>query len=340
MNKILIGFFKDHMDYTFMIYGSFFIVMLFIRLTGNPTTEVVYPFLLVTFIYVIFLIIRLLRYISFHKMLQNINGRLESNSLKEIRLSNEQKRFMEVIDKFQNESFKKINDLESQMEFKHKIISQMIHNIKTPTSVIDLIIQNSLEERTDTNTVLDKIYQENQDINENLNQLLSFLRLDHFPNDFSIEETDLVQQLRDIINLKKNRFIFNHVFPQILAEEDRVLVLTDKKWNRVLLDQLISNAIKYTAVKQEEKKVFFYIENNEKHVNLIIEDTGIGIPEYDLKRVFEIFFTGENGRRVRNSSGIGLHICKSIADKLNQSIEISSIEGKGTKVKVTYLSKL
>lgn len=341
MNRqVFIEFIKDQITFTLAIYGSSLLVIVFYWLQLRQEIEVIYPLLLVTFVYVIFMIFRAFSYLNFNKILETLTGRLDQRYLQGKRLTDEQKNVIDTIKKLENKSLKKLNQLELENENKYKVISQIIHNIKTPTSVIDLIVQNSKEEKVNTYEVIEKINKENRLINDNLNQVLSYLRLDYFQNDYLIEETDLILQLRELINLKKTSFIYNQVFPQLLVEDETLTVLTDKKWNKHLLDQIISNAIKYTAIKKTEKSVCFRIEKDGDRVHLIIEDSGIGISEFDLKRVFEPFFTGENGRKVRNATGIGLHISKSIADRLNHQVKLSSKEGKGTKVVVSYLTKL
>ena len=105
-----------------------------------------------------------------------------------------------------------------------------------------------------------------------------------------------------------------------------------------MLSQIISNAIKYSSDHDKSKNIYFSISKEEKYTVLEIRDEGIGIPEYDIDRVFEPFFTGENGRRIKKSSGIGLYICKLIAEKLGHKIHIKSKVGQGTIVKLRYLS--
>ncbi|WP_161568235.1 sensor histidine kinase [Anaerobacillus alkaliphilus] len=338
MNKvILIAFIKDHLSFTIALYSSAALILLFVWLQTDQQMEFIYPFLLVTFIYIIFMIFRLVQYVRFRKILE-----LESpRDTEENHLSEEQKVVLAMLNQFKSQSLRTINNLEAQNKSKHKVISQIVHNIKTPTAVIDLLVQNSKVDKMDSALeVIDKIHKENRSINENLDQVLSYLRLDYFHHDFSIEEINLNEQLREIINQKKEQFIFNHVFPRFVTTEQANLVLTDKKWNRMLLDQLLSNAIKYTSIKEGEKTITLSIIQENNRVYLTIEDTGIGISEYDLKRVFEPFFTGDNGRKVRNATGIGLFICQNIADRLNHQITLSSKVGEGTKVIVSYLTKL
>jgi signal transduction histidine kinase len=132
----------------------------------------------------------------------------------------------------------------------------------------------------------------------------------------------------------------NHIYPRFVSVQKPVYVLTDRKWHGMLLDQIISNAIKYSAAKKTEGYVYFDISQKPDAVELTITDSGIGIPEYDMERIFEPFFTGENGRQTGNSSGIGLYLCRRICDKLGHVLSIESVRGKKTEVKIRYLSKL
>ena len=115
---------------------------------------------------------------------------------------------------------------------------------------------------------------------------------------------------------------------QLVYTPIEMKVLTDEKWLVFVLEQILSNALKYTSTG----KISVYTKGQNC---LVIEDTGIGIWPEDLPRVFEKGFTGYNGRKDKKSTGIGLYLCKSVIDKLKHQIWIESEAGKGTKV---YLS--
>lgn len=340
MNRqIMLDFLKDQLFFTFTYFGGVTLVIVFYSLEVQGEREVVYPTLLASFIYLLFIGERAVRYWRYRQLLLSFQGGIGERKPYNNSFTCEQRRAIETISQLEHEALTKLDQLELRNNDKYKVISQIIHNIKTPTSVIDLLIQNSKQDGHPTLAVLEKINKENRLINENLNQVLSYLRLDYFQHDFSIEETNLVQELRDLINKKKDQFIYNGVFPQLEVAFDHVPILTDKKWNRFLLEQIISNAIKYTAIDDGDKVVTFRIQPGNSHTKLIIEDTGIGISPFDIKRVFEPFFTGENGRKTRNATGIGLYIAKKIADSLNHQLSITSVEGKGTTVVITYITK-
>ena len=124
-------------------------------------------------------------------------------------------------------------------------------------------------------------------------------------------------------------FIYNKTGLQIEAMPGNVL--TDEKWFLFVLEQVLSNAVKYTAGR-ENGKIRIYSGRTDKGETVIVEDNGIGIRREDIPRVFEWGYTGYNGRREKRSTGIGLFLCRQVMDMLGQSIEIESEEGKGTRV--------
>ena len=112
-------------------------------------------------------------------------------------------------------------------------------------------------------------------------------------------------------------------------QEFQCEVLTDEKWLVFVLEQVISNAIKYT----DEGTVSIYLASSERK-ELMIEDTGIGIAAEDLPRVFDKGYTGYAGRLDKRATGIGLYLSKKILTKLSHTIDIESTPGKGTRVKI------
>lgn len=208
--------------------------------------------------------------------------------------------------------------------------------MKTPVSVINLIVQRE-KEKADTE-IIKNIEEENYKLRNGLDQILNVIRLDEFSRDYEPEVVDLVELIKEAINLRKNQFIYGNVFPKIQFNMDNALVLTDKKWSHFIIDQIISNAVKYSK-KGEKEHVYFNIIRESNKTYMLIKDEGVGIPNYDLKRIFEPFFTGENGRNFQNSTGIGLYMCKKIAENLGHEISVTSSLGEGTTVKVTYISK-
>jgi Signal transduction histidine kinase len=335
--KILKAFLKDHI-LDFVGYASILILILvYYRLEIGKPIPILYPVFLVIFVSAVITLIKGIRYFSFY-------AALKSGSYAEYRMTGASELSIECIHKIE-EIHRYYNlELNRQQEQKNQtyaFIAQMVHDMKIPISVIRLIVEDAEKQQmTGSELINDRIKTENDKLLDKLSQLLCYLRLGQFEKDYLIEQADLVAEVRNEINNKKEYFIVNQIYPKVTFAETSVPVLTDKKWNGMLLGQIISNAVKYSALKSGANSIRFDISQFDRYVELTITDFGIGIPEYDIERIYEPFFTGENGRKVQNSSGIGLYLCKTIAEKLGHTLTIYSVKGKGTTVKLRYLSKM
>lgn len=201
-----------------------------------------------------------------------------------------------------------------------------VHQIKTPIAAMRLILQG--EEGTQSRLILE---QELFRVEQYAEMALHFIRLGSMSSDLLLEECDLGIIVKQA--LKKYAINFSSKKLSLALEEFSVKVVTDDKWLTFIIEQALSNSIKYTR----EGGIRIYLSRTEKCVEkqdslmLVIEDTGIGISQEDLPRIFEKGFTGYNGRMDKKSTGIGLYLCKQIADKLGYRIEVVSAVGKGTK---------
>jgi signal transduction histidine kinase len=137
-------------------------------------------------------------------------------------------------------------------------------------------------------------------------------------------EYDLYSLVKQTV--RKYSILFINSGLSLQLEEFEVKVLTDEKWLGFVLEQIISNSIKYTR----KGTISIYLEKSAQKI-LVIEDTGIGIRQEDLPRIFDRGFTGYNGRMDKKSTGIGLYLCKQIMNQLSHGIWVSSEDGKGTK---------
>lgn len=121
-------------------------------------------------------------------------------------------------------------------------------------------------------------------------------------------------------------------FPKLHVDEN-LIVYSDYKWLSFVIYQLLTNAIKYS---DNGKSVFIKAYNEDKKIILSIEDEGCGITKEDIPRIFELFFTGENGRLYGESSGLGLYMVKQILDYLGHSIKVESDIKIGSKFKIIF----
>lgn len=335
--RISKNFIKDRAVLIFIyILNSSFLV-LFFNLIHPDKIEILYPTVISLFMLSILILIEWVRYYRFNF---NLKETLKDSSYNLKPVTCEQKEISKVLSTINEKYKREANNIKYAYEEKTHFLSQWIHNLKTPISVIELIIQKYTPQRTMPIEAIENIGAENNSLYCSIEQVLNIIRLESFEKDYEVSSIDLLSSLRKVINERKTQFIYNKIFPVLNIEDDSIYVISDNKWNELILEQLISNAIKYSSGGENSKNIYFTITKDEKYTRLSIKDQGVGIPHYDIKKVFEPFFTGENGRKFRNSTGIGLYICKEIAQKLNQEIEIKSELDQGTEVIIKYLSKL
>ncbi len=204
---------------------------------------------------------------------------------------------------------------------RHRYVDQWIHQMKTPLSVIELILEHPGEHfQADLRHEVDRM-------RIGLDQMLYSSRLEAIETDLKAERSNLRTLVAGLINQEKRLFVKNKVYPKLEIATD-VYVYTDTKWFRFVLLQLITNAVKYTAGHGHE--VVIRAIEQAGQIIVTVQDDGVGIPKRDVPRVFNAFFTGENGRRYGESTGMGLYFVSQICLKLGHTIEIESVEGEGT----------
>ncbi len=207
------------------------------------------------------------------------------------------------------------------------MIYRFVHQMKTPLSVLKLICENHSEEED-----YKKIGRNVNTIEYNLNQILNIYRLDEFKNDFVSEKVLLKNICKECINGLKDYFISSQIYPKLDINED-IYVYSDSKWLKLIIHQILTNAIKYSNSTQT---VSVTAKKKEDKVYLSIIDTGVGIEKADLRSIFELFYIGKNGRNNADSSGIGLYIVKRVSEYLGHKVEVESKIGKGTKMTIIF----
>lgn len=208
-----------------------------------------------------------------------------------------------------------------------KFLNQWIHQMKTPISVLELLLQEE-------GPLNKKSVQEEVDrLKRGIEMVMMNARLEKFEEDLQVEKIPLKELIVATINENKRLFITNRVFPSIEID-DQISVISDMKWLKFLVNQFITNAVKYTF--EPNKKIYFTAECINSTVQLKIKDEGIGIPKSDLPRVTKPFFTGENGRKTGESTGMGLYLAKEICERLGHLLTIESTVGEGTTITVTF----
>ncbi len=320
-------FIRDHLPLSFIYIIQLAVVNLVFWLGGSrdPSTSLYACFLSIC-LYIGYLLFRYITNWSFYKRLSVLPSSIEDLQieLQQAPLSESLARFQhKLIQLYQWELFKYKHKLEHHLQF----INQWVHLMKTPVSVIQLMMQekdHSMSEAIDSE--LDRL-------KKGLEMVLYSARLDAFERDIYVEKLDLYKLVRAVTSNQKRLFIRNRVYPKIVIEPS-LEVTSDEKWLSFVITQLTTNAVRYT-VKQGEQIVYRGRKVGHQTV-LEVADHGVGIPKSDLPRVFDSYFTGENGRNFQESTGMGLYLVKQICDKLGHQVEIKSTVNQGTMVRIIF----
>lgn len=213
-----------------------------------------------------------------------------------------------------------------QEEYK-EYIELWIHEIKTPIAAGKLIVQNN------KNEVTKSIDEELDKIEYYVEQALYYARSNTVEKDYCITKCNLQDIVNTVIKKNKDDLINNKI--KINIEDINENVYTDSKWIIFILNQIITNCIKYS--KKENAEININVEIKKARVILDIKDNGIGIRKGEITKVFEKGFTGSNGRKEgKKSTGIGLYLCRILCGKLGIGIELNSEENIGTDVKLVF----
>lgn len=198
------------------------------------------------------------------------------------------------------------------------------HQIKTPIAAMSLLLQG--DRPPEPAEISEQLFQ----IEEYVGMVLSYLRLGSESSDLVLRAYELDDILRQAVRKYAKLFIRKKL--ALVYEPVGRTVVTDEKWLLFVVEQLLSNAIKYTP----KGSVSLLVEGDE----LLIRDTGIGITPEDLPRVGEKGFTGYNGRTDKKATGIGLYLCRQVLQKLGHGFRIESAPGRGTTVAIGLFRSL
>ncbi|WP_314480563.1 sensor histidine kinase [Streptococcus cristatus] len=198
------------------------------------------------------------------------------------------------------------------------------HQIKTPIAASSLLV-GEIEDKKVKNQLEQELFK----IESYVNIVLQYLRLESFHEDLILKKENVEDLIKEIVK-KYAIFFIQKGLSLNLHDLDRTII-TDRKWFVVILEQVLSNSLKYTS--QGGIEIYFQEDT------LYIKDSGLGIQDADLLRVFERGFSGYNGRLTQQSSGLGLYLSKKIADELGHQISIASQVGQGTTVMISFSEK-
>ena len=311
--KQKLGLFVVGMTFSLIFTVSFFLYHL-------PVEAVIYPTILCIFIGILVLIFDFMLKNAHHKKLTQVKS-IDDALTTTFPFDNN----------IQNEDYRKIISTlckqykQYQQETNNKYMDMIeyytvwAHQIKTPIAAMRLTLQN--EDSPLSRKLTNDLYR----IEQYVEMVMTFLRLNSNSTDYVFKEYDLDTIVRSAVKKFSSEFIDRKL--RLIYEPLNTSVITDEKWLSFVIEQILSNALKYTPTGSIKISLV-------KEKTLRIEDTGIGIAPSDLPRIFDNGYTGFNGRTDKRASGIGLYLCKRICNNLGHGITANSKVDVGTIIDI------
>ena len=287
-----------------ILFGYLLVCIVFITISVLATLEIEYVFLgieILGFILLIYLIVHWFQY-------QKLSDVKDDNE----RLLNE------------NRNLK--SEMLNQKDDLNAYFLMWLHQIKTPMTVSKLLLEKP-DETTNTKLKMQLMY-----IEQYINMAMNYLKMIDYSTDMDITEVNLDDIIKNLLKKYSLLFIHNHI--SLEYQSNLTYVISDSQWLTILIEQILSNALKYT---ENGKIAIQYLE--EKHA-LEIRDTGIGIRSEDIPKIFDRGYSGFNGRMNEKSSGLGLYLARKISERLNIQIEVESKLSKGSVFRLVFPTNL
>ncbi|PIE99072.1 MAG: ATP-binding protein [Treponema sp.] len=198
-----------------------------------------------------------------------------------------------------------------------------LHQIKTPIAAMDLLLQKN---KTGDDFQMRKAL---LSIDSYTQMALHYLKLQTKNSDLDFAEFSIDTALQNIFRKYRCFFIYKNIV--LNYKPVNLSIITDSILFETMIEQIISNALKYSCLNQKAPEITVFVENTN---SIVIKDNGTGISASDLPKVFDKGYCGQNGKNMQKATGIGLYLAKKIADSINCKIEIKSKLGYGTTVRV------
>lgn len=321
--KVGIAYLKENGKWLWMLLSLSGVLGIDMLLNQIPVQEIGYG---IGVYFFLFFVVIGYDFWKFYKKYQELRGMekviaisLEGLSKPSDLLEEEYQNLLRILMQEKQNSETKIKQKNKELK---EYYTMWVHQIKTPISALRLLLQEKNKE-IDLTEEMDELFQ----IEQYVEMVLQYMRLDSESTDFVLRRIHLDSIIREAVHKYAKLFIHRKI--RLDYTSVPIHTITDEKWMCFVIEQILSNAIKYTpsgsiAIYMEQERI------------LVIEDTGIGIRAEDLPRVFEKGYTGYNGHTDKCATGIGLYLCKRILEKLSHEISIESLEGKGTKVRILF----
>lgn len=323
--KVFIYYIKRNIGWIAATLLTLFAMCIIMELNGVAFSEWIYGGVICLFLVLVIGGIDFFRYYNRHreliKMQKVIKISVDALSMPGDQIEEDYQTLLQLV---HEDKVKAVNDLENRRKDLMEYYTMWVHQIKTPIAAMQLLLQS--EDTPKNREAAEELFR----IEQYVKMALQYTRLDSETTDFLIQRYNLDDIVREAVRCYARLFIRKKI--SLNYQPLQVQVLTDEKWLEFVIEQVLSNAVKYTP----KGSVSICMEGSS---TLVIEDTGIGIRKEDLPRVCEKGYTGYNGHTDKRSTGIGLYLSKRILEKLSHTIEIESEMGVGTRVKIGLITK-
>lgn len=317
---LFVKYLKDNLKIICLLSAFAAIFATVLILFHVPITAFLYAFAICTAIALISFIFGFVRFSDKHKQLCLLRKAAEFSAdslpIPDNLIESDYQTFIKNAEQVRSEL---IDSIQNKYTSLTEYYTVWVHQIKTPIAAMRLILQSDDSEQSR------ELSYALQQIEQYAEMALCYVRLDSDSGDLVIKEYDLDGIIKQAIKKFASEFIRRKI--KLQYTEVNCKVLTDEKWLLFIIEQLLSNSLKYTP----SGSIKIYAENGQ---TLCVEDSGIGIAAEDLPRIFEKGFTGYNGREYKRSTGIGLYLCKRIAKMLGHTVTAQSEISKGTVMKI------
>ena len=299
--KLFLDYLKSE---SVILFGYLLVCIVFITISVLASIEIAYVFLgieILGFILFIYLIVHWFQY-------QKLSNVKDDNE----RLFNENKNLK--------------SEMLNQKDDLNAYFLMWLHQIKTPMTVSKLLLEKP-DETTNTKLKMQLMY-----IEQYINMAMNYLKMIDHSTDMDITQVNLDDIIKNLLKKYSLLFIHNHI--SLEYQSNLAYVISDSQWLTILIEQILSNALKYT---ENGKIAIQYLED--KHA-LEIRDTGIGIRSEDIPKIFDRGYSGFNGRMNEKSSGLGLYLARKISERLNIQIEVESKLSQGSVFRLVFPTNL
>lgn len=317
---------KDKINYILALAIYIIIISTYLKaISLTYSTIFIVIFITLTFFILAFLI----SYYKTNKYLKNIEKTMDKLPEKYLITEIWQKprgaeklAYYKILKRANKSMLENVTDIkENQKDYK-EYIESWVHEIKIPITSAKLLCANN------KTVITNKIDEDIEEVNNYVEQALFYARMDQVSNDFMIREISLNEVIKNVLARNKKIMIQNNM--KVELKDVNIKCYTDEKWLEFILNQIITNSIKYINDNNSVVKITGI--QNKENIILKIKDNGIGIKKSEIDRIFDKGFTGTNGRNQTKSTGIGLYLCKRLCEGIGMEINANSKENEYTEI--------